>query len=131
MIRSWILAGVFAGAALAQTRAPEFEVATVKPVSGLTGGSSMRINQCTGGPGSRDPLRYTCHALTMKTLIEQAYGVKSNQITGPAWMDSERFEIVARVPDGATREQLRPMLQKLLTERFQMTVRQETRTLQM
>src|SRR5262249_21050048 len=46
-------------------------------------------------------------------------------ITGPAWLDSERFDITAKVPDGVSKEQIPAMLQVLLAERFKMTVRKE------
>jgi uncharacterized protein (TIGR03435 family) len=44
-------------------------------------------------------------------------------------MDSERFDIVAKVPAGATPEQVNLMLQKLLVDRFQMTVHREAKEL--
>ncbi|HTS28166.1 MAG TPA: TIGR03435 family protein [Bryobacteraceae bacterium] len=38
-------------------------------------------------------------------------------MSGPSWLDTERFRIVARVPAGATKEQAPVMLQRLLAER--------------
>jgi uncharacterized protein (TIGR03435 family) len=40
-------------------------------------------------------------------------------------MDTERFDIVAKVPKGATKEQFRVMLQNLLRERFKLTIHRE------
>ena len=57
----------------------------------------------------------------------RAYDVKRYQIVGPSWMDTERYDIVAIPPEGAAQEQIPAMLQNLLVERFQMTVRRETR----
>jgi uncharacterized protein (TIGR03435 family) len=57
----------------------------------------------------------------------RAYGVKPYQIVGPSWMDTQRYDIVAIPPEGASEQQIPAMLQNLLVERFQMTVRRETR----
>jgi uncharacterized protein (TIGR03435 family) len=58
-----------------------------------------------------------------------AYNVKGYQITGPKWLDSERFDIVAKVPKGATKEEARVMLQNLLAERFKLSLHRETKEL--
>jgi uncharacterized protein (TIGR03435 family) len=57
----------------------------------------------------------------------KAYNVKRYQIVGPAWLDTEHYDIIAKPPAGAAKEQIPAMLQNLLVERFQMTVRRETR----
>ena len=44
-------------------------------------------------------------------------------------MASEFYDIAAKVPDGATMEQVRIMLQRLLAERFGLVVHRETRQL--
>jgi uncharacterized protein (TIGR03435 family) len=44
---------------------------------------------------------------------------------GPSWLDDEKFEVVARLPEGTTREQLKVMEQNMLAERFQLVVRRE------
>jgi uncharacterized protein (TIGR03435 family) len=51
------------------------------------------------------------------------------QITGPAWIDSERYDIVANAPTGASEEQVNIMLQNLLADRFKLVVHRETRKL--
>jgi len=48
----------------------------------------------------------------MKALLMRAYGVKSHQISGPAWMETELYEIAAKVPPGATKEQVRACMCK-------------------
>jgi len=40
----------------------------------------------------------------LKMLITTAFDVKPYQVTGPAWLETERFEIVAKLPEGATKE---------------------------
>ncbi len=68
-------------------------------------------------------------AASLKTLLMQAYGLKNYQIAGPAWMDSERYEIAAKIPEGATKEQCALMLRSLLAERFHLKAHLETRKL--
>jgi uncharacterized protein (TIGR03435 family) len=67
----------------------------------------------------------------MKYLLMAAYDVKVFQIAGPAWLDTERFEIDATMPSDTTQEQFRVMLQNLLAERFKLTAHRETRELPM
>lgn len=69
--------------------------------------------------------------MTLKSLVMNAYGVKSFQIDCPAWLNSERFDITATLPPDTTKEQLRMMLQNLLAERFKLQIHRETRELQM
>ncbi len=59
--------------------------------------------------------------LDLKTLLTYAYGVKPYQITGPDWMSTTRFNIVAKMPEGSTKEDAPQMLQSLLEERFKLT----------
>jgi uncharacterized protein (TIGR03435 family) len=70
-----------------------------------------------------------CTNATLNMLMFQAYDVQSYQINGPAWFDSEHFDITAKIPAGATKEQFRLMLQNLLAERFQVKLHRETRQL--
>jgi uncharacterized protein (TIGR03435 family) len=53
--------------------------------------------------------------------------VKVFQIAGPAWLDTERFDISAMVAPSSTKEQVRVMLQNLLAERFKLEVHREER----
>ena len=104
-----------------------FEVATVRPAPPITGGA-VRIG-IKGGPGTNDPGRVAYDGVTLKMLLQNAYGVKSYQISGPAWLDTERYDVVAKVPDGATKEQSNVMLQNLLIERFGLKFHRETKEL--
>jgi uncharacterized protein (TIGR03435 family) len=62
-------------------------------------------------------------------LLKRAYNLGPGQIIGPNWLDTRRYDIVARLPERADAEALRPMLQDLLAERFQMTLHREKKTL--
>ena len=55
--------------------------------------------------------------------------MKLDQISGPDWLATERYDSTAKVPPGTTVEQLRLMLQRLLAERFQVRLHRETKTL--
>jgi uncharacterized protein (TIGR03435 family) len=56
-----------------------------------------------------------------------AYDVKGYQISGPAWLASERYDIAAKVPAGATQEQVDVMWQNLLLERFGLRLHHESK----
>ena len=108
--------------AFAQTAKLEFDAATVKPAAPLTGRGAPR-----GGPGTADPGRVNYTSLSVKNLLMTAYSLPVNQVLGPAWIDSERYDIVAKVPPGATKEQVNVMLQNLLADRFTLVVHREAR----
>ena len=88
-----------------------------------------------GGPGTADPGRISYANVTLESLLILAYGADCkvqedcDQIAGPAWLRSNRYDIDAKMPAGTTSEQLRTMLQKLLAERFRMTLHHEIRGL--
>jgi uncharacterized protein (TIGR03435 family) len=58
-----------------------------------------------------------------------AYRVRPYQVEGPDWIASERFDIAAKLPSGAKREQVPEMLQSLLADRFQLTLHHGSREL--
>lgn len=122
---------LLAGGACAQTPDPTltFEVASVKPATPPAPGSFVRFGG-SGGPGSKDPERYTVNSMSLMNLLITAYDLKPYQITGPAFLNTERYEITAKVPAGATKEQFRVMLQNLLAERFKMVVHREKKEMQ-
>jgi len=105
-----------------------FEAASIKP-SALPGRGVIRSGP-QGGPGSGDPGRVTYAFSTIRDLMVEAYSIKRSQISGgPGWLDSERFDIVAKVPAAATKEQVKVMLQNLLAERFKLALHRETKEL--
>jgi uncharacterized protein (TIGR03435 family) len=117
--------------ALAQSGGDQlnFEVASIKPAAPPTAGRMMVGSR--GGPGSADPGHLTYNNLSLKNLLVNAYGVKGYQVTGPAWLDSERFDIVAKVPEGTTKDQVKVMLQNLLKDRFKLEIHHERKELPM
>jgi uncharacterized protein (TIGR03435 family) len=113
-------------AALAQNEParPVFEAASVKPVVQSRPG----LGPLRGGPGTNSPGQLS-GAASLKALLMRAYELKNYQIAGPAWMDSERYEIVAKIPAGASQGQVLLMLQSLLAERFTLVAHRETKQL--
>ena len=102
----------------------EFEVASVKPYVPPPGGLKP-----PAGPDSTDPGRLRYVNQSLKDLVMTAYGVKRYQISGPGWLDTQKFEVLAKVPEGATKEQVRGMLRNLLAERFQLVAHREMKDL--
>jgi len=103
-----------------QTAPPAFEVASVKPAAPQTDGN--RFVRMGGDAGRVDYAN-----VSLKQVLAKAYDVKSYQVTGPSWLDTERYDIVAKVPDGVAKEQIPAMLQALLAERFHMSIHRESK----
>jgi uncharacterized protein (TIGR03435 family) len=92
---------------------PHFEVASVKRDIEASG-----LQKFSGGPGSNDPERVAIEHVPMRDLIVEAYGVESYQISGPAWIATERYTVTAKLAKGTTPSQFRQMMANLLAERF-------------
>ena len=94
---------------------PRFETVSITPSAGL------------GTPGTKlTAANWTATNMTMRAVLFLAYGYPNevhllHQIdNAPGWVDSDRFDIVATVPLGATPDQITQMLRLLLAERFKL-----------
>jgi len=67
--------------------------------------------------------------VSLKTAIRWGYHVMDYQVSGPDWLGYERFDIVAKAAGPAPENELRPMLQALLAERFKLALHKETKEL--
>jgi uncharacterized protein (TIGR03435 family) len=115
----------------AQTSAPAFEVATIKPAAPSSDGHT-HINYPPDD-------RFSAINITILSLMQWAYGMPERQILdGPPWLGSTRFDIQAKTDAGDQAKNLtseergdlkRRMVQALLADRFQLKLHQETRTL--
>jgi uncharacterized protein (TIGR03435 family) len=66
------------------------------------------------------------HGVTLLELIGSAYSVSGDQISGgPAWLATDRFDVVAKAPGKAATGALQSMMQALLAERFGLEVKRE------
>lgn len=99
-----------------------FEVASVKAAPPPTG-PGLRIGM------TQDAGRVTLSNVTLINLLTRAYKLKDGQISGPDWLRSERYDVVAKLPAGANKDQIPEMLQTLLKERFQLKVHTETKVM--
>src|SRR5580658_1894788 len=108
-------------------RSLTFEVASVKP-AGESPGIRIDKKSSTGSfSASSDAILFSRRNATQASLLQEAYGLRKQQVIGPAWLTSERYEIEARVPECTTADQQLIMLQNLLVERFRMKLHRETR----
>lgn len=96
-----------------------FEVASVKFVKP---GSQPENRKITAAHGS-----LTMQQQTLRECILWAYNLPSaNPISGPAWLDSEQYDIAAKAEESATQNQFRLMLRALLADRFNLKIRHTT-----
>jgi len=74
--------------------------------------------------------RFTARNIGVRNVIFEAYQVGKDQLFGgPAWVVSDRFDILARAEQNASREEIRAMLRTLLADRFKLSVHKEKRNL--
>jgi uncharacterized protein (TIGR03435 family) len=104
-----------------------FDVASVRPSPPPDMQKMMMDLQAGKKPesvhidGSRAVFTY----MSVKQLIAYAYKMRVYEVTGPDWMLTDRFDIVARMPDGASKDDAPAMLQTLLQERFGLTAHRQ------
>jgi len=116
-------------AAQAQTAAAplSFEAASVK--AGAPRADGMIVRGFSGGPDSSDPGTLIYSNVTLKLMVIRAYDLKDYQVEGPDWIDTNGFDVMAKMAPGTTTGQMRQMLQLLLAQRFHLVVHRETRQL--
>jgi uncharacterized protein (TIGR03435 family) len=80
--------------------------------------------------------RYELRQATLVDLIRIAYSPAGSRTLdldkvfgGPSWLDLDRFDVVAKVPSRASREDMKIMLKALLTDRFKLSVHEDTKPL--
>jgi uncharacterized protein (TIGR03435 family) len=112
----------FAASGQSVTNSPAFEVASVKPNrTGVTGSALKRSGS-----------RIAFDNVSLRECIAFAYGIadgRDYELSSPAWLDSEKFDIAATFPPETSRDRVREMLQTLLAERFHLKAHRENRTL--
>jgi uncharacterized protein (TIGR03435 family) len=136
--RYWAIWAAAAAVGLAQSPAsrgqsqangavrPQFEVASLKPGQPIPG-DKIYINL---GSVSHGTLTLTNTSLA--DCLRYAFGLTNNdQLAGPDWIKQKvvRFDIVAKAPADTPLDQIRLMLQNLLTERFRLALHREQKEL--
>jgi uncharacterized protein (TIGR03435 family) len=112
------LVAALASVAIAQTP-PQFEVASIKQVQ--PGDSRVDLGYHIDGQ------MVSCNALSLKDYIRLAWQVKDYQIAGPAWLAENRFDLRAKLPEGAKGDDIREMIKSLLVDRFHMKVHKDSK----
>lgn len=87
---------------------PAFDVASVKQSAPGSSGGGI-----TPGPNG-----LTAKNVTLLFCMRIAYNVQDYQISGPSWLNTEQYDIVAKTGAPVSQDQLRLMLQTLLADRF-------------
>src|SRR5215471_13309436 len=91
--------------------------------------SQHSIPDMTGGAVRNG--RYTLQNATMLDLIRTAYDTEDDRIVGgPTWLQSDRFDVIAKASNGTPRDKVAEMLRALLAERFGLTVHNGTQSMQ-
>lgn len=120
---------IFAASLFAQAPAKipsdlQFEVASFKPSTGQ--GNVFGIRPAPGGQ------RYEANNCPVKLMIQVAYRVKAEQVVGgPAWLDTDRFDMEAKAEKQSSGDELHVMLMNLLAERLQLKFHHEKREMRM
>jgi uncharacterized protein (TIGR03435 family) len=128
MMRNVVLSALLlAGAAAAQPKL-QFDVATIKPAPPLNPAmaASGKMHVGLSIDGNRVDMGY----FALSDMIQYAYKLKQHQVVVPDWAKNQRFDILAKMPegtDGKNKEQVQEMMQSLLTERFGLTFHKEQR----
>jgi uncharacterized protein (TIGR03435 family) len=120
-----LLSGSLCGATAQTTQpnaqpAPAFDVATIKPIDSTPKTGRFIMMQTDN--------RFVAKNFTLKLLIAAAWDLNPRAVSGgPAWMDSDHYDITALTPGDARpgRNQQMAMLRTLLGERFQLQFHRE------
>ena len=108
----------------------EFEVASVKPsvMRPYSGGRSGGGFGCAES-FKMDRSRVDIGCISLGLLIASAFRTPLYRVAGPDWLHdrgSTRFDVDAKIPDGASQDQVPEMLQALLADRFKLAVHRAT-----
>src|SRR5580700_2029299 len=104
---------------------PPFDVASVKQ-------DTVGINEGPGhGPEivNRTPTSLTMENVRLNSALKWAYQLQDDQIAGPVWLKSERYDILAKMGTPVLEDELRRRLQNLLADRFKLRSHRETKVL--
>jgi len=107
-----------------QESLPSFEVATIKPAPPFSL-EKMQSGQLhvVSIKGPQADFQF----VSLSDLLVYAYRVKPHQIFGPSWIRDGRWDIVAKLPKGASQDRAPEMLRSLLVERFKLAAHHESR----
>ncbi len=117
-------------AAAQQTQPAAFEVASVRQANyAPPTAEDIRAGRVNLPRTRIDGDRVDITAMPMRVILGTAYGVAGIYIFGEGWLESVRWDIHAKIPAGAGKEQAPAMLRALLEERFALRAHREVRDL--
>jgi uncharacterized protein (TIGR03435 family) len=110
----------------ARQASPSFELASVKK-------GEPPADPILVVPGIRRGNSWVANDATLRMLIRAAYApqfqTQGTIIGGPTWLDTDRFDITARIDPSVSADTVRLMAQALLADRFSLVLRRESRDL--
>jgi uncharacterized protein (TIGR03435 family) len=119
-IQYGLLLVCMSAAGFGQTAArPEFEVVSIRPSGEIQAGVNIGVRI--------DGAQVTCNFFSLKDLIQSAFQLKNYQVIGPDFIASDRFDVAAKLPAGAPRDQVPAMLQSMLEDRFKMKTHKDSK----
>ena len=91
--------------------------------------AEVKVNKTGPGPVAAQLINGQARVTNgpMRLLVAAAFNVNPSAVTCPGWMDSERYDVVAKAKPDATEAELRLMLKALLVERFKLVAHVEER----
>ena len=115
MIRCAVALSLFASLVLAADAPSAFEVASVRP-----------------SQDGREAIDVSAGSITMRNVrltgaIRWAYNVLDVQVTGPDWLNTTRFDIIAKAGAPAKEPEMKQMMQTLLADRFKLELHRQTK----
>jgi uncharacterized protein (TIGR03435 family) len=102
--------------------AQTFAVASIRP-------SAEDVKFEHDGKTEITPGTLTMRDVTAATCIKFAYGVQDSQISGPDWLQSDHFDILAKADSPVAEDQLKLMMQALLADRFKLAFHRQNKEL--
>lgn len=126
----WVGMAAWAVCALAQAppaASPTFAVASIRPAPSI---QTVLASHQIPHTGTRiDAGRVDIGFASLRDLICAAYQVKPYQVSGPDFLTTERFDVLATIPPGVSPDEVPQMLQALLADRFHLVIRRDSKKL--
>ena len=107
-----------------------FEVASIKASPPITGDMAAGMAQLSRAGVKADSALASLTRVSLTDLVARAYHLEYFQVSGPDWMETAQFDIVAKLPQGGTTDSIPEMLQNLLIDRFDLKLHLSTKEFQ-
>ncbi len=114
------------GVVWAQAAAPAFDVVSIRAAEFPNPGRGGGPQQFRAGM-QLDADRLDWGFASLADMIQYAFRVKNYQVSGPEWIRRSRWNVLARLPQGASQAEVPEMMQAMLADRFQLKFHREKR----